>query len=56
MHRHISELNKKLTEESTKKSLIDKISKRLLEFELKKNNSVISRALKHFIKKIFPTV
>ena len=56
IHRHISELNKKLTEESTKKSLIDKISKRLLEFELKKNNSVISRALKHFIKKIFPTV
>ena len=40
MHLHINESNKKLTEESTKKSLIDKISRRLLELEFKSNHSI----------------
>ena len=33
INNHISESNKKLTDESTKKSLTDKISKRLIELE-----------------------
>ena len=43
IYNHISESNKKLTEELTKKSLIDKISRRLLELEfnqIKSNQSV----------------
>ena len=35
IYNHISESNKKLTKESTKESLIDKISRRLLELEFK---------------------
>ena len=38
---HINESNKKLTEESTKKYLIDKVSRRLLELVFEKNNSII---------------
>ena len=53
---HINESNKKLTEESTKKYLIDKISRRLLELEFKKNNSIISKTLKHVVKKILPSL
>ena len=33
INNHISESNKKLTDESTKKCLTDKISKRLIELE-----------------------
>ena len=36
IYNHINELNKKLTEELTKKSLIDNLSRRLLELELMK--------------------
>ena len=36
---------------STKKSLIDKISKRLLELEFKSNHSIITKALKRAVKK-----
>ena len=42
--RHIKKL--------TKKSLIDKISKRLLELELKSNHSIITKALKGVVKKV----
>ena len=38
---HINKSNKKLTEESTKKYLIDKVSRRLLELVFEKNNSII---------------
>ena len=41
---------------STKKSLIDKISKRLLELEFNSNHSIITKALKRVVKKILPIV
>ena len=47
-----SESNKKLTKESTKKSLIDNISERLLETEFKKNNLIKSKCLKLLLKNI----
>ena len=40
--------------ESTKKSLIDNISKRLLELEFKSNHLVKSKALKYVVNKILP--
>ena len=36
---------------SSKKSLIDKISKRLLELEFKLNNTIITKELKRVVKK-----
>ena len=42
---------KELTKESTKKYLIDNISRRLLEFMFEKNKSIISRAEKYVVKK-----
>ena len=42
IHRHIKK--------STKKSLIDKISKRLLKLEFKSNHSIITKALKRVVK------
>ena len=48
IHRHIKK--------STKKSLIDKISKRLLELEFNTNHSIITKALKRVVKKILPIV
>ena len=46
IHRHIKK--------STKKSLIDGLSKRLLEFEFKSNHSITSRCLKWIVKRILP--
>ena len=46
IHRHIKK--------STKKSLIDKISKRLLKLEFKSNHSIITKALKRAAKKMLP--
>ena len=46
MHRHIKK--------STKKSLIDNLSKRLLELEFKSNHSIKSKSLKWIVKKILP--
>ena len=43
IHRHIKK--------STKKSLIDKIAKRLLELEFKSNHSIITKTLKRVLKK-----
>ena len=51
MYNHTDESNKRLTEEATKKSLIDKISKRLLELEFKSNHSIKSRCLNYVVKK-----
>ena len=48
IHRHIKK--------STKRSLTDKISKRLLELEFKSNHSINSKCLKWVIKKILPTL
>ena len=43
---HINESNEELTKESAKKSLIDKISERLLELKFDSNHSLNSKALK----------
>ena len=46
IHRHIKK--------STKQSLIDDLSKRLLELEFKSNHSIKSKCLKWIVKKILP--
>ena len=46
IHRH--------TKTSTKKSLIDDLSKRFLELESKSNHSIKSKCLKWIVKKILP--
>ena len=46
IHRHIKKL--------TKKSLIDDLSKRLLEPEFKSNHSIKSKCLKWIVKKVLP--
>ena len=48
IHRHIKK--------SSKNSLIDKISKRLLELEFKSNHSIKSKCLKCVVKIILPTL
>ena len=48
IHRHIKK--------SSKKSLIDKISKRLLELEFVYDHSIKSKCLKWIVKKILPTL
>ena len=45
MHRHIKKLTNKSSEESSKQSLTDKISKRLLKLEFKKYHSIKSKCL-----------
>ena len=53
---YIAESIKKQTEELTKKSLIDDLSKRLLGLEFKSNHSIKSKCLKWIVKKILPTL
>ena len=43
--RHIKESNKKSTEESTKKSLVDELSNKLLRLEIKSDNSIKTKCL-----------
>ena len=54
MTTYIFESIKKQTEELTKKSLIDDLSKRLLGLEFKSNHSIKSKCLKWIVKKILP--
>ena len=54
MQNYIIESTKKLTEKSTKKSLIDSLSKILQELEFKSNHSIKSNCLKWIFKKILP--
>ena len=46
IHRHIKK--------STKKSLVDYVSKRLLELEFKSNHSIKSKCLKRTVQKVLP--
>ena len=46
----------KSTKESTKKSLIDDLSKRLLETKFENSNSIKTKWLKWIVKKILPTI
>ena len=43
-------------DKSTKKSLIDKISKRLLELQFKSDHSIKSKFLKRVVKNFFPSL
>ena len=56
IHRPITKSTKKLTKKSTKKSLIDELSNKLLRLEFKSNNSIKTRCLKSFVKKILHTL
>ena len=53
IHMQIIKSTKK-TKVSTKKSLIDDLSKRLLELEFKSNHSIKSKCLKWIVKNILP--
>ena len=48
----VTKSTKKLTEESTNRSLIDDLSKRLLGLDFRSNNSIKTKCLKYVIKKI----
>ena len=54
IYTHIIKSTKKQTKVSTKKSLIDDLSKRLLELEFKSNYSIKSKCLKWVVKNILP--
>ena len=54
IYRQILESTKKQTKVSTKKSLIDDVSKRLLELGFKSNHSVKSKCLEWVVKNILP--
>ena len=61
MYRLINQIRKRITEStknqtkvSIKKSLIDDLSKRLLELEFKSNYSIKSKCLKWVVKNILP--
>ena len=52
------EINKihRYVKKSTKKSLINDLSKSLLELEFKSNISIKSKCLKWIVKKLLPTI
>ena len=55
IHRHIKKLTKTLTEKSTKKSLIDELSNKILRLEFESKNSIKTKCLKYianFVKYI----
>ena len=54
MHRHINQSTKQQTEQKTKESLIDHLSKGLLALEFKKNNQIKTKCLRWIVKKILP--
>ena len=54
IHRHINQSTIQQTEQKTKESLIDNLSKGLLELEFKQNNSIKSKCLKWIVKKTLP--
>ena len=51
---YIAKSIKKQNEELTKKSVIDDLSKRLLELEFEKKHPIKSKSLKWIVKKILP--
>ena len=54
IYKHITESTKKQTKVSTKKSIIDDLSKRLLEFKFKQHNAIKSKCLKWAVKNVLP--
>ena len=53
---YITKSTKNLTEESTKKSLIDELSNKLLRLEFKSNNSIKTKCLNYVVIKILLTL
>ena len=54
IHKHINQSTIQQTEQKTKKSLIDNLSKGLLELEFKQNNQIKTKCLKWIVKNILP--
>ena len=54
IHRHIKKLTKQQTKKQNKESIIDNLSKRLLELEFKHHNQIITKFLKWIVKNILP--
>ena len=54
IHRYINQLTKQKTKKQTKESIIDNLSKRLLELEFKHHNQIKTKFLKWIIKNILP--
>ena len=54
IHRHINKLTEQQTKKQTKESIIDNLSKRLLELEFKHDNQIKARCLKWIVKNILP--
>ena len=52
IHRHINKLTKERTKQKTKKSIIDNLSKIMLEWEFKQHNQIKTRCLKSIAKNI----
>ena len=53
-HRHINQSTIQQTEQKTKKSLIDNLSKELLALELKHHDQLLTKFLKWVVKNILP--
>ena len=53
---YITKSTKKLTEESTKKSIKHDLSNKLLRLEFKSKSSIKTKYLKYVVKHIFPTI
>ena len=53
---YITKTTKKLTEESTKKSLIEELSSKLLRLEFKSKKSIKTKCLIYVVKKTPPTL
>ena len=56
IRKHITKSTKKLTEESTKKSLIEELLNKFLRLEFKSSNSIKTKCLKYVVKKILPAL
>ena len=54
IHRHINKLTEQQTKKQTKKSIIDNLSKGLLELEFKHDSQIKTRCLKRIVKNILP--
>ena len=54
IHRDINQSTKQQTEQKTKESLIDNLSKMLLELEFKQNNQIKTKCLKSIVKNFLP--
>ena len=54
IHRHINQLTKQQTKKQTKKSIIDNLSKRLLELEFKHHIQIKTKLLKWIVNNILP--